>query len=81
MSDQVLHDPSSSLEAQYFCAQTLRTKIQRDFEELPPGAANQLRKSLVSLLGRYQGGPPAVRAQLALALVWPLSFILRSLFF
>lgn len=27
MSDAVLHDHSSSMEAQYFCAQTLRTKV------------------------------------------------------
>ena len=26
-SDSLLHDPSSSVEAQYFCAQTLRTKV------------------------------------------------------
>ena len=27
LSDTVLHGPSSTLEAQYFCAQTLRTKV------------------------------------------------------
>jgi hypothetical protein len=27
-SDAVLHDPSSTMEAQYFCAQTLRTKVR-----------------------------------------------------
>jgi transportin-3 len=27
ISDAVLHDPSSGMEAQYFCAQTLRTKV------------------------------------------------------
>jgi len=27
VSDAVLHDPASSVEAQYFCAQTLRTKV------------------------------------------------------
>ena len=27
VSDAILHDPSSSMEAQYFCAQTLRTKV------------------------------------------------------
>lgn len=27
LSDSILHDPSSSMEAQYFCAQTLRTKV------------------------------------------------------
>lgn len=26
ISDAILHDPTSSMEAQYFCAQTLRTK-------------------------------------------------------
>lgn len=28
VSDAVLHDPGSNMEAQYFCAQTLRTKVQ-----------------------------------------------------
>jgi len=27
VSDGILHDPTSSLEAQYFCAQTFRTKV------------------------------------------------------
>jgi hypothetical protein len=27
VADQVLHDPSSSMEAQYFCAQTLKQKV------------------------------------------------------
>lgn len=27
LSDSILHDTSSSMEAQYFCAQTLRTKV------------------------------------------------------
>lgn len=27
VSDAVLHDPGSNMEAQYFCAQTLRTKV------------------------------------------------------
>lgn len=27
VSDQVLHDAASTMEAQYFCAQTLRTKV------------------------------------------------------
>ena len=28
LSDAVLHDKDSNMEAQYFCAQTLRTKVQ-----------------------------------------------------
>jgi transportin-3 len=53
VADGVLHDASSSMEAQYFCAQTLRTKVQRDFEELPDAAVDNLRESLVQLLIRY----------------------------
>eukprot|EP00850_Spirogloea_muscicola_P002208 SM000008S22297 [mRNA] locus=s8:929494:937857:+ [translate_table: standard] len=70
VSDSLLHSPTSSLEVQYFCAQTLRTKIQRDFEELPPGAPVSLRDSLLALLSKflYLGGPAAVRTQLCLAI-------------
>eukprot|EP00850_Spirogloea_muscicola_P015941 SM000126S26317 [mRNA] locus=s126:109074:117426:- [translate_table: standard] len=70
VSDSLLHSSSSSLEVQYFCAQTLRTKIQRDFEELPPGAPVSLRDSLLALLFKflYLGGPAAVRTQLCLAI-------------
>ncbi len=32
VADRVLHDPGSAMEAQYFCAQTLRTKAS---EPLP----------------------------------------------
>ncbi|GFH21693.1 predicted protein, partial [Haematococcus lacustris] len=53
ISDAVLHDTASSVEAQYFCAQTLRTKVQRDFEELPLDSVPGLRESLVSLLLKH----------------------------
>jgi transportin-3 len=66
VSDAVLHDPGSGLEAQHFAAQTLRTKVQRDFEELPASAAGALRDSLVELLLRAGSAP--VRTQLCLAL-------------
>jgi transportin-3 len=36
--DRCLHDAASPLEVQLFAAQTLRAKVERDFEELPPGA-------------------------------------------
>jgi len=68
LADGVLHDGSSPMEAQYFCAQTLRTKVQRDFEELPAGAAESLRDSLVSLILRFSSGASPVRTQLCLAL-------------
>ncbi|KAG2500508.1 hypothetical protein HYH03_001285 [Edaphochlamys debaryana] len=68
VADAVLHDPASSMEAQYFCAQTLRTKVQRDFEELPDNAVDSLRESLLQLLIRFSKGAPPVRTQLCLGL-------------
>lgn len=68
VSDNLLHEPSSSLEVLYFCAQTLRTKIQRDFDDLPPSARIPLRDSVLMLLKRFCQGPPSVRTQLCLGL-------------
>ncbi|KAK2080120.1 hypothetical protein QBZ16_002516 [Prototheca wickerhamii] len=61
VSDSVLNRPDSPLEARYLCAQTLRTKISRDFDELPPQAVASLRESLAR-------GVAATRTQLCLAL-------------
>ncbi|KAL3676845.1 hypothetical protein R1sor_026793 [Riccia sorocarpa] len=69
VSDSVLHDPSSSLEALYFCALTIRTKVQRDYEDLPPSAPLSLRNSLLTLLIKFRQGPPAVRTQLCMGMV------------
>lgn len=68
MAHEMLQQEGSGLEALYIAAQTLRTKVQRDFEELPPSAALSLRDSLVSLLLRYAKGQAPVRTQLCLAL-------------
>ena len=38
VSDRFLHDAAAPLELQLFCAQTLRAKVEHDFEELPAGA-------------------------------------------
>ncbi|KAF8399370.1 hypothetical protein HHK36_015235 [Tetracentron sinense] len=46
VSDNLLHDASSNLETQIFCSQTLRSKVQRDYEELPSEAFRPLRDSL-----------------------------------
>ncbi|XP_020519422.1 transportin MOS14 isoform X2 [Amborella trichopoda] len=46
VSDSLLHDASSDLESLIFCSQTLKTKVQRDFEELPSEAFRPLRDSL-----------------------------------
>jgi len=68
IADSLLHDPSAKYEAHLFCSQTIRTKCQRDFEELPEGAAVSLRDSVITLLVRYREGPAPVRTQLSLAL-------------
>eukprot|EP00240_Pyramimonas_obovata_P002590 CAMPEP_0118943288 /NCGR_PEP_ID=MMETSP1169-20130426/38014_1 /TAXON_ID=36882 /ORGANISM="Pyramimonas obovata, Strain CCMP722" /LENGTH=723 /DNA_ID=CAMNT_0006888509 /DNA_START=206 /DNA_END=2373 /DNA_ORIENTATION=- len=69
VSDSLLHDPESSNEVHYFCAQTLKKKAQRDYEELPQGVSRSLRDSCITLLLRFGSGSPAVRTQLSLALV------------
>ena len=51
VSDRFLHDASAPLEVQLFCAQTLRAKVEHDFEELPAGA-------------RARGGAAAPRRRL-----------------
>ncbi|XP_057514793.1 transportin MOS14-like isoform X2 [Actinidia eriantha] len=67
VSDNLLHDASSNQETLIFCSQTLRSKVQRDFEELPSEAFRPLRDSLNSLLKTFHKGPPKVRTQISLA--------------
>ncbi|XP_058179294.1 transportin MOS14 [Rhododendron vialii] len=67
VSDNLLHDASSNQETLIFCSQTLRSKVQRDFEELPSEAFRPLRDSLNSLLTAFHKGPPKVRTQISLA--------------
>ncbi|XP_021292481.1 transportin MOS14 [Herrania umbratica] len=67
VADNLLHDATSNLETLIFCSQTLRSKVQRDFEELPSEAFRQLRDSLNNLLKRFHKGPPIVRTQISIA--------------
>ncbi|KAL6997249.1 Transportin mos14 [Sarracenia purpurea var. burkii] len=67
VSDNLLHDVTSNQETLIFCSQTLRSKVQRDFEELPSEAFRPLRDSLNSLLKTFRKGPPKVRTQISLA--------------
>ncbi|KAJ4851378.1 Transportin mos14 [Turnera subulata] len=67
VADNLLHDPNSNLETLIFCSQTLRSKVQRDFEELPSEAFRPLRTSLTTLLKRFHRGPPKVRTQISIA--------------
>eukprot|EP00878_Enallax_costatus_P020398 GHUV01021558.1.p1 GENE.GHUV01021558.1~~GHUV01021558.1.p1 ORF type:complete len:515 (+),score=87.61 GHUV01021558.1:142-1545(+) len=68
VANAILHNPSSDPEYTYFCAQTLKTKVQRDYEELPLDSVPQLRDSLLALLIKFGKGQPAVRTQLCLAM-------------
>eukprot|EP00884_Botryococcus_braunii_P017308 jgi/Botrbrau1/4260/Bobra.0044s0053.1 len=67
MSDHLLHDSQCREDVHYFAAQTLRRKLQFDFEELPESAVVSLRDSLISLLLNFASGPRTVRTQLCLA--------------
>ena len=68
MAHDVLQRDIGGLEATYFCAQTLRTKVERDFEDLPLTSGLALRDSLLSLLLTYAKGHAPVRTQLCVAL-------------
>ncbi|XP_075075681.1 transportin MOS14 isoform X2 [Nicotiana tabacum] len=67
VADNLLHDASSNQETLIFCSQTLRSKVQRDFEELPSEAFRPLRDSLNTLLKTFHKGTPKVRTQISLA--------------
>ncbi|KAJ6882128.1 transportin MOS14-like [Populus alba x Populus x berolinensis] len=67
VADNLLHDATSNLETLIFCSQTLRSKVQRDFEELPSEAFRPLRSSLNTLLKKFHRGPPKVRTQISIA--------------
>ncbi|GAB2240674.1 hypothetical protein Droror1_Dr00021192 [Drosera rotundifolia] len=67
VADNLLHDAGSNFETLVFCSQTLRSKVQRDFEELPSEAFRPLRDSLNRLLKKFNKGPPKVRTQISLA--------------
>ncbi|KAJ3682345.1 hypothetical protein LUZ60_014918 [Juncus effusus] len=68
VADSLLHDPTSNIETLIFCSQTLRSKVQRDFEELPSEAFGPLRDSLYGLLKKLNKGPPKVRTQICIAI-------------
>ncbi|KAK9116972.1 hypothetical protein Sjap_015919 [Stephania japonica] len=67
VADNLLHDTNSNLETLMFCSQTLRSKVQRDFEELPSEAFRPLRDSLNTLLKKLHNGPSIVRTQISVA--------------
>lgn len=68
-ADQLLHTPlEDGSEVWYFAAQTIRTKIWNDFEQLPEQAHASLRDSLLSHLAQRAEGAHHILTQLCLAL-------------
>ena len=72
VADQVLAQPADGTTAvtqalHTFAAQTMRTKIQYDWAELPAEAHASLRSSLLAHMVRFGQGPQPVMTQLALA--------------
>lgn len=51
VADEMLHQ-QTDVECCYFAAQTMRTKIQLAFHELPPEAHNSLRDSLLEHISK-----------------------------
>ena len=72
VSDQLLAQPApagvGSVQPEHiFAAQTMRTKIQYDWAELPAEAHASLRSSLLAHVLRFGQGPQPVLTQLCLA--------------
>ena len=72
VADQLLAQPADgstavSTPVHIFAAQTMRTKIQYDWPELPPESHASLRASLLAHILRFGVGPQAVLTQLSLA--------------
>ena len=68
VSDQLLQ-LNKDVESCYFAAQTMRTKIQYAFNELPQGSHASLRDSLLNHVGKInEETPPVIATQLCLAL-------------
>ena len=73
VADQLLAQPagagatSTLLPEHIFAAQTMRTKIQYDWAELPPQSHAALRDSLLAHAVRFSAGPQVVLTQLCLA--------------
>ncbi|XP_041351282.1 transportin-3-like [Gigantopelta aegis] len=68
IADQLLR-LNQSLESCYFAAQTMRTKIQYAFHELPQTSHQSLRDSLLEHAGKINPDtPPVIITQLSLAL-------------
>ncbi|CAB0015471.1 unnamed protein product [Nesidiocoris tenuis] len=69
VTDEILHQ-NKELESCYFAAQTMRSKVQLSFHELPPESHASLRDSLIEHISRVNDDTnSAIVTQLCLALV------------
>lgn len=59
IADEILHQ-QSDIESCYFAAQTMRTKIQLSFHELPTEAHTSLRDSLMEHISKINESTSSV---------------------
>ncbi|GAA5899857.1 hypothetical protein JCM5296_006198 [Sporobolomyces johnsonii] len=67
-SQLILFAPDAPVEPKLFAAQTFRTKISYDLEQLPPAQLLPLRDSLLTALRNFASGPRVILTQLCIAL-------------
>eukprot|EP00929_Paragymnodinium_shiwhaense_P119500 TRINITY_DN91410_c0_g1_i1.p1 TRINITY_DN91410_c0_g1~~TRINITY_DN91410_c0_g1_i1.p1 ORF type:complete len:963 (+),score=250.38 TRINITY_DN91410_c0_g1_i1:149-3037(+) len=58
VADQLLQRPETPPDYRVFAAQTMRSKVQFDFDELPVESYGGLRDSLLGHVERFQGSAP-----------------------
>eukprot|EP01051_Picozoa_sp_SAG22_P015851 SAG22_NODE_2136_length_2957_cov_1.888034_2_plen_338_part_00 len=68
VADAMLHAEGLPLQGTFIAVQTLRSKMKRDFSELPAEAQLALRDSVITHLLKFKAGPQVVMTQLALSL-------------
>lgn len=83
----MLENQNMPLDAQFFAAQTLHTKLQLDFDQLPAEQHANMRSTCISFVTAFRASSPAMRGQIALALAalviqveqFPVSFFCSGL--
>lgn len=69
VADQILSSPDAPAEFRFFAAQTMRTKLQFDFYELPAESYLSLRDSLIAHIDRFRGADhQPIHTQLVISL-------------
>mmetsp|Transcript_6114 Transcript_6114/g.6580 ORF Transcript_6114/g.6580 Transcript_6114/m.6580 type:complete len:138 (+) Transcript_6114:95-508(+) len=69
VADQILSQSDTPVQFRFFAAQTMRTKVQFDFYELPAESYGSLRDSLLSHIDRFRAPEcQPIHTMLAIAL-------------